>query len=462
MRIVPPDQPKNSVRQLANDDSSAVAASRGSSDGLGDGPSNVPSRGSCVSASPTLGSASASSSAENSSCTPSPSPIPEPAARSTARHARHMRIEWADVARAVAFFAIVALVIARLFAPAAPDHVPPTLDASVVTSALLDVEDPIANVSSLLGSFALPLLFLSIGYTMRRQRLTLSYVEDLIGKYLIPYVVFGFVAAVIYGVFSSSHDMFAYLAALIYGNGGLRGEFLLGYPFAQATLPVLWVLPAIAVGQLVTFALSKLPLISRIVAAGIVFLVGTASAGHVFLPFGIQPGMCAAWFMTCGGVLREQHAFSSWGWEKVMLAFVLTLGVVYIALVSLGFMTVPDYSVANYHYSILDMLGGVCAAGCFMAIAQTVALSDSVAERFLCWVGKNFLACLSCFAVVFACLFCASSALSAASDAIGYVPAFAIFAVLSAVLSCTGAWCVSKTPYLRAIFSHFGVPLDSK
>lgn len=380
-------------------------------------------------------------------------------ARSTARHARHMRVEWADVSRAVAFFAIVIIAAVALFTTSTPVHVPPTLDPSALAGVMFSPENSVANISSLFGSFALPLLFMSIGYTMRRQKLTLSYIEDLVGKYLIPYVVFGFIAAIIYGIFSPSHDMFSYLASLIYGNGGLRGDFLLGRPFAQATLPVLWLLPTIAMGQIMTFLMSRIPLISRIVVAGVVFLLGSASAGHVFLPLDIQPGACAAWFMTCGMILREQHAFSVWGWEKVMFAVVLTFGCIYCGLVSLGFMTVPDYAVANYPSSIIDMLGGVCAGGCFMIVSQIIALSDSRVEQAICWVGKNFLACLSALAVVIAVLFCAQPAISALSEAIGDVSVFVACSIIAASASCAIAWAVSRTPYLRAVFAHFGAPV---
>lgn len=372
-----------------------------------------------------------------------------------ARHARHMRIEWADIARSLAFFAVAVITVAALFTTSSPVHVPPTLDPSIIAGAMFSPDDPIANTSALFGAFALPLLFLSIGYTMRRQKLTLAYVEELIGKYLIPYVVFGLIAAVIYGMFSPSHDMFSYLAALIYGNGGIRGEFILGNPFAQASLPVLWLLPTIAVGQLIAFSLSKLPLITRIVVAGVVFLAGTASAGHVFLPCDIQPAACAAWFMTCGSVLREQHAFSSWGWEKVMLAFSLTFGVVYCALVSLGFMAVPDYPVANYSGTIIDMLGGVCAAGCFMVLSQTIALSDSWVKRLLCWSGQNFLACLSCLSVIVACMICMKGLILELAGIVGTGMVFAAFSLAAIALSALLALAVSKIPYVCGIFTHF-------
>lgn len=373
------------------------------------------------------------------------------------RKYRHVRIDWCDISRALAVVTIILFMTCGLYTSLSPEHVPPTLDASVIANAALAPSNPASNFAALIGSFAYPLLFACIGYTMRRQKTSLAWIEDVIGKYLIPYVVFGFLTAIVYCVMSSERDMFGYLAALVYGNGDLRGDFVLGSPFAKMSLPVLWILMTLMVAQVMTFFLSKLPLITRILVAGIVFFAGSSTAGHVFLPFDIQPAMCAAWFMTCGMIMREQHAFTSRGWEKVLLAVSLTVGVLYAVLVSLGFLTVPDYAGANYRNGIMDMLGGVCIAAVVMLVAQVIALVGGFIKRAFCWVGENFLAVLSCFAPVFCLLFNLESVLGVLANVVGVEASIAITFAAALVLSIGLAAGVSHIPYIRGMFAHYAV-----
>lgn len=372
-----------------------------------------------------------------------------------------MRIEWADISRAIGLLAIMLLAVSSLFTTGVPEHVPPTLDPSIIAKIAFSPSDPLSSYASLLGSFAYPLIFLCIGYTMRQQKLSAGLVFDTVGKYLVPYILFGGIACIVASALDPDHDILPWLFALIYGNGGERGDMMMNAPLDGVFLPVLWLMPAIMFAKLFSFLLSKLPLLTRIFVSGAVFLLSTASAGHIFLPLDIQPALCAAWFMTCGGILRETHAFSAWGWEKILFGICLTFGIAYAALVSLGFMTVPDYAVANYRNGIVDMLGGVCIGASFMLLSQVISLWGGVTRKLLCWAGENFLAILSVFAVVLCAVSGMPWIVEGVAVTIGTIPTLIVFSVTIIAFSILGALAISKIPLVRSIFEHFA-PKTSK
>lgn len=317
----------------------------------------------------------------------------------------HMaRIAWLDIARAIAVIAFVLYSIASVFSSVPQERIPPTLDPSILTNIVLAPTEPLNNFISFLGAFACPLLFISIGYAMRRPRISLSYISKTITKYLIPYLVFGIICAAIYGIFGTG-SIFEYFASLLYGNGGIRADnLILASPFGAVSMSVLWLFPTLMLAQLMTFFLSKVPLLTRLAFAGFLFFIGEGSAGYIFLPFDIQQAMCATWFMTCGGVLRETHAFMAWRWEKALFGCCATLGAGYIICVSLGFMGAPSYPISLFPSGIIDMLGGVCAAIVFMLMARLIALSPPAFSSAVSYIGRAYLPILCSLAVIVAIL----------------------------------------------------------
>lgn len=375
------------------------------------------------------------------------------------RRFRHKRIRWIDTARGIAILTIIIMSVAALFgAYGVPAHVPPSIDSSVGTVATSGMAmNFLSDFADVLGAYGFPLLFVSLGYTIRRQKMTLAYLADLFGKYMLPYAIFGLVSGAIYSLLANT-SFAAHLAALAYGNGGIRGDFLLPPPFGESMLPVLWMLPTILLGQLTAFLLSRIPLITRIVAAAALFLLGDATAGHIFLPFDIQQAMCVSWFMTCGMILREKHAFSVHGGEQVVLAIVLTIGIVYAALVFMGFFTVADYPVSNYQGGAVDMLGGVILAAAAMSIARIVSLGDSVFSRYLTWAGRNFLVLICSFTIYMSCALGVYERFLTGLSGMYIWGVFMVLAVAGVVLSSLLAWSIGKVSVVNKIFDHFADP----
>ena len=207
----------------------------------------------------------------------------------------------------------------------------------------------------------------------------------------LPYLVTGLLTIAYCMAVLPDQDLGEWFAALVYGAGLYRGELLWPEPFGMVAIGAIWFLPALFFGKLISSFISRLPGMIRIIIVGVLFAIGEITAGILFLPFDIQQGLCASFFITCGMILKEQKAFESVGVRRAVLAICATIGIGYTAAMMFIVMYNPVYTNSLYPNGILDALGTVCAAIAVIALAQVMASFNNPLEKALELFGRSTL-----------------------------------------------------------------------
>lgn len=349
------------------------------------------------------------------------------------KHVPAIRISWIDIARGIALIFIIMSDIAAYFAG----------------------EGWGAGVLGFCGAFAFPLLFMVCGYTTSKDDFSLYRIARLARRYLVPYCVVAVIVTLTSCMISQQWDVASWAVSFVYAMGGERGtplgsDFL---PMHLHDIGVLWLLPALFIARTGAYLLTYVPMITRLIVSGGIFIFCAGTSGDTYLPLAIQPAGCALWFMTFGMICREQSIFSREGWERTLIAICATFGVAYIVVLSGQWLAAPEYGIAFYHQPPVDMAGGVCAALLVMGFSQIVGELTGVLDNILEWIGRNVVPIYCWHAVT---LVVAPVLMGASSIApLAAMPGVAVFV---AMLTCAYAFAfllalVSyKVPFLHWIF----------
>lgn len=343
-----------------------------------------------------------------------------------------MRISWIDIAKGIALFFVMLSAVSSSFA-----------------------EPWAEGITRFCSSFAFPLLFVMCGYTTDRSDFSLSRVRHLAYRYLVPYLAAMLLIVLISCSISGDWDVASWAWSFLFASGGIRGTAL-GTSFTHLHLisvGVLWILPVLFLARVASYLLSYIPMVTRVLVSGVIFILASATSGDVFLPLTLQASGCALWFMTCGMMFREQELFHRLGWERALVAIVSTIGLSYVIVLTAGFADAPEYGVAFFHQPAIDMLGGVCAALAFMLLSQIVSEITGVFDNILEWIGRNIvpLICWDEITLAFAPAFWAlvsTTPLGSLPPAVLFVIGCAFVYVLTALLSLVSY----KVPFLHCIF----------
>lgn len=285
------------------------------------------------------------------------------------------RIGWVDVAKA---FAIIAIILGHILA--------------WFQGYGEDAWVPLAhNVVQIFYSYHVALFFILSGYTSKAGWIKLKGLKKLCFDCFVPYFVSCIFFVIVGMILTPEITISEWLAAIVYGAGMYPSDAIFGEPFGVATIGALWFLPALFVGKIVSSGVSLLHPILRIIVAGFLFLFGSGTAGSVFLPFGIQAGLCASWWITCGMLMKEHKAFESLGWEQVLLTICGTIGVIYVFATFFELIPAPSYVASSYHNGIIDMLGTTALSMLIMGIAQLVSGIGGPINSLLELLGKSTL-----------------------------------------------------------------------
>lgn len=357
-------------------------------------------------------------------------------ARSSAPELKHVpaiRISWIDIARGIALIFIIMSDIAAYFAG----------------------EGWGAGILGFCGAFAFPLLFMVCGYTTNKDDFSLYRIARLARRYLVPYCVAAVIVILTSCMISQQWDVVSWAASFVYAMGGERGVPLGSdlLPVRLRDIGVLWLLPALFIARTGAYLLAYVPMITRLIVSGGIFILCAGTSGGTYLPLAIQPAGCALWFITFGMMCREQYVFSREGWERTLIAICATFGVAYIVVLSGQWLAVPEYGIAFYHQPPVDMAGGVCAALLVMGFSQIAGELTGVLENVLEWVGRNVVPiyCWHAVVLVFVPLLMEASSIASLAAMPG-VAVFAIMLVCAYALAFLLALVSYKVPFLHWIF----------
>ena len=285
------------------------------------------------------------------------------------------RLRWVDAAKAISMIAIIMGHVAPWFWDGTP--------ASYLPYA--------RGICTFVYSFHVPLFFLLSGYTMSSGIMGPRKIGKLFIRTFIPYIVTGALTIIYCMAVLPDQDLLEWLAALVYGAGLYRGELVWSDPFGAVAIGAIWFLPALFIGKVISSFISRLPGAIRVLIVGVLFGIGEVTAGILFLPFDIQQGLCASFFITCGMMLKEQKAFESVGVRRVVLTVCATIGVGYTAAMLFIVMYNPVYTNSLYPNGILDALGTVCASIAVIAVAQVMGSLNNPIEKALEVFGRSTL-----------------------------------------------------------------------
>lgn len=244
-------------------------------------------------------------------------------------------------------------------------------------------------------AYHVPLFFLLSGYTMHEGFMGWGGVRKLAVHCLLPYVFAGIISVILCCIFVPGHTLGDFLFGFFYGAGAYRDHILFGDPAHVNAIGLIWFLPALFVGKVIASAVSELPVGARLPLTAGLFVIAAVSAPVLFLPFDIQQGMCASWFITAGSLLRKGKVFAAppeRGGVSLLAGILCAIGgAAYIAALLLNVIETPMYCNSTYHNIVPDLLG--CAAACVTAIyAVRLLMRVRLLERFLVWCGLRSIA----------------------------------------------------------------------
>jgi len=148
--------------------------------------------------------------------------------------------------------------------------------------------------------------------------------------------------------------------ASLYGSGSV----VAGMPEGVIAIGAVWFLLAMFWGRLFLAAANNTPAPAAVVvglfAAG--YLIG---CDNVWLPLGVQPGMCAALFLWIGMRFRELGVLERGAVPPVLLALAAGVWLYCIAFEGRLFMVANSYGNV-----LLDVLGGVAGSYCVLRASQ--------------------------------------------------------------------------------------------
>ena len=281
------------------------------------------------------------------------------------------RLGYIDIAKA---FAIAFIVIGHTGLVFSADAVPGGMPSAVVRFAF---------------TFHLPVFFIASGYFLHLDaRLDGAYLLKNLRGLILPYALtcaFIVVAAALVGLASSPDEALfqakRWVKAALWGAGATSPVSL----WQTERIGGIWFLLALFWARMLVAATRRLPDAARWVVALAALALSVWSAGYVWLPLSIQSGLGCMAYVLLGAYIR------TWGLFDRRLHPAVWVGLAALWLACIVWGGRASLAMSVYPLGVLDIVGGVAACFCVMAIARGVERHAAVPSRFLQWVGRNTL-----------------------------------------------------------------------
>lgn len=281
-------------------------------------------------------------------------------------NAKKQRLGWVDGAKALA---IIAIVLCHIWA---------WFQGFGTVSYITWVHSYV----QLFYAFHVALFFVLSGFTSRIGWMGARGVAKTFKACYLPYLVSGVLIIIVGSLLTPQYSLGDWLAALFYGAGLYPGPVIGAPPLGVLTIGAIWFLPALFVGKILASLISaiKYPVL-RLLFAGLLFIIGDQTSSDLFLPFGIQAGMNACWWITCGMIMKERNIFDNGSNCASISPLFITPALLYAFMIFFLIIPTPAYASCFYPngFGIIDMLG-------------TVVLSMSIMLVFQCaYMHANFI-----------------------------------------------------------------------
>ena len=248
--------------------------------------------------------------------------------------------------------------------------------------------------------FHLVVFFILSGYTFKIGPLTNSYLSQKFKRLMTPYFitcVFVLIFDVLYELFLNGNQSIQAVTASIgkdllrtfYGSGSFT-EIVTGVE-TGARIGAIWFLPALFFAlALFRFLSSKIKdnKILGIVTA-IVAIVGNITARFVWLPFSIQSGIFAVFFLWLGYTIKKNSLLEKLKWYHYLIALIVFLGGIYLDFSAVYFVS------ANATDLLISTVVGLCGAALVYLLAKLAGKT-----KIICWYGVHSMTLLCVHLVV--------------------------------------------------------------
>lgn len=234
----------------------------------------------------------------------------------------------------------------------------------------------IVSAERFVFTFHVPLFFLLSGYFLSTKVSFLPFMKQKARQLLVPYYVTGVVLLIVATVVNhfvwpeidALNNAKSMLGALLYGSGAPHSE-----PFAIRQIGLLWFLWALffSTGFTRLALKTKRPLLTVCLIAA----AGWASAKVTWLPFSIQPGAMASFFMYLGFLARKHGILD----KKPPLALIIVLILLWIASIYFG---------VSINIVVCFLSHGLLSIATSIAASYLVVLACKVAEQRLRTVSR--------------------------------------------------------------------------
>lgn len=244
-------------------------------------------------------------------------------------------------------------------------------------------------------SVHMPLFFILSGFTFSKknsENLKVFFIKN-VKMLLVPYLI---AAGLIIAFFTVRAILFygdvwntflTWLAAGIYGSGGLRPAFVdtLGIPFTS--IGALWFLLALFFARMIfAFILKSKAVLLWVMAVFFAGFLSTEKLG--WMPFDIQAGMCAVLFLYIGYIIKEKDLFN---WKNIHWSLKIIMLLIWLYCCKYCGQL---WMVSNtFNDGFLDVIGAVCGTFVIIYISQGLEKVSVISKAFS-FIGKNSLGIL--------------------------------------------------------------------
>ena len=253
----------------------------------------------------------------------------------------------------------------------------------------------IYNINRVVFTFHMPIFFLISGYFISTKDLFKDFREKKFREIIGPYLFTCFLICVLSIPMSCFlhqdvlHNVFMWVCGSFYGAGLPDVPIIFKHysPFIGA----LWFLPALFWGLLITRKIIdiKESNIQRFFIFSVIFYIGWKTSETIWLPFDIQAGMTAAFFIFVGYLARTYKIFS----YKIPIEWILFL--LFISIWDMKYFK-GLWFVKNYFGNgLFDIIAALSTSFLIIKLCQKMKLHFKMFSSIFEWYGKNSLIVLA-------------------------------------------------------------------
>lgn len=253
----------------------------------------------------------------------------------------------------------------------------------------------VANVSAIVSIFHMPFFFVLSGVFLSSKLPFHEFVKSRARRILIPYV-FGVFLTIVFAVCKDIvtgetaailPDIQKWILAGLYGKGAAKNFLVRGI----VKIGAFWFLLATFYGTVIVRKFLDSKYLLAITA--VIAYVGWATKQIVFLPFSLQNGMVASFFIAVGVYCRKEKIFER---KADPLVVASCIGLTAFALVNQITLSMVN---VNFPYGLLNVVIALATSYLVVKLSQGIEKLFPLIGRFLAYCGANSLAILCYHAV---------------------------------------------------------------